>query len=363
MLLASNPIGQIFHPFYLLFAWLISAFYDFIPNYAVAIALLTLTVMIVVFPITLKGTRGMIKMQLLAPELKVIQNRYKAKPGMSVEERQESRQKLNEEMMALYKENNANPAGGCVPMFLQLPVFVVLYGTIKGLVHTTTVKGVVTATPLYISKTSKIYHDIRAGHGQLRAFGIDLADSVKSAGSWGHKAPFVVLILVAIALHHTKRKEGSGGTPLPPPPNPQMQTMQRVMPIVFAVIYISIPAGVNIYFIISSLFRIGQQDAMYRWDPSLQASLEKLKSKGPPTPVPQIGGGGILARFREATAGGVAPTNGAAGSNGARSTNGAKEPAGPANTTNTKNGRGAAFTPPRTQTPNRSKTKKPRRSR
>ncbi len=358
MLFASNPIGQIFHPFYVLFAKLISIFYDFIPNYAIAIVLLTLTVMIVVFPITLKGTRGMIKMQLLAPELKVIQNRHKAKPGMSVEERQEARQKLNEEMMALYKENNANPAGGCIPMFLQLPVFVVLYGTIKGLVHTTTIKGKVTATPLYISSHSKIYNDIIAGHGQLHAFGIDLADSVKSPGSWAHKAPFIILILVAIALQYIQMKQMSGRNPAAAAANPQMQTMQRVMPIFFAIIYISIPAGVNIYFIVSSLFRIGQQDAMYRWDPSLQASLEKLKSKSAQSPTPSpAAGGGILARFREAATGNAVVPTGTSSSNGAKRTDVS------ANGASAKSTRGAAFTPPRTQSPNRSKTKKPRRSR
>src|SRR5229473_1695251 len=101
---SANPISQIFHPFYVSLAGALSFFYCLIPNYAIAIAMLTVSVMIVVFPITLKGTRGMIKMQLLAPELKVIQAKYKPKPGMSVEERQASRQQLNEEMMALYKE-------------------------------------------------------------------------------------------------------------------------------------------------------------------------------------------------------------------------------------------------------------------
>jgi YidC/Oxa1 family membrane protein insertase len=350
MLFASNPIGEIFHPFYILFARAISIFYDLIPNYAVAIALLTIAVMVVVFPITLKGTRGMIKMQLLAPELKVIQNRYKTKPGMTVEERQEARQKQNEEMMALYKENNANPAGGCVPLLFQMPVFIVLYGTIRGLVHTTKVNGVVKADPLYISPSSRIYHDIKAGNGHLHAFGIDLADSVKSAGNWGHKAPFVILILVAIALQYIQMKQMSGRNPAAAAANPQMQTMQRVMPIFFALIYISIPAGVNIYFIVSSLFRIAQQDGMYRWDPSLQAALERLK-KNTPTAMPTAaaaGSGGILARFREAA--GVA---------------------GPAarETANAPDGdRPKSFTPPRVQSPrgqapNRSKNKKPRRSR
>jgi len=352
MLFASS-IGQIFHPFYIAFAQVLAFFYELVPNYAVAIALLTIAVMILVFPVTLKGTRGMIKMQLLAPELKIIQNRHKPKPGMSAEERQASRQRLNEEMMALYKENNANPAGGCVPMFLQLPVFVILYGTIKGLIHKTPTGA---PEPLYISHSSRLYNDIFAGHGQLHAFGINLADSVKSAGSWGHKAPFILLILIAIALQYIQMKQMSGRNPAAAAANPQMQTMQRVMPLIFAVIYISIPAGVNIYFIVSSLFRIAQQDAMYRWDPSLQAALERLQKN---TPVPAVatststGAGGLRSRFREAARGAAGSTNGAAAS----STNGSSAKG------NGAAPKGAAFTPPRVQQNNRSKDKKPRRSR
>ena len=275
MLLGSS-IGTIGHPFYTAFAWLLARFYDLIPNYAVAIAMLTLAVMILVFPITLKGTRGMMKMQLLAPQMKVLQQRYKARPGASVEERQEARQKLNEEMMALYKENNANPAGGCVPMFLQIPVFLVLYGTIRGLTHQ--VKG--QAAPLYIGHSTRLYQDIIHAHGQLKAFGINLADSVRTTGlSWPSKIPFIALILIAIGLQYYQMKQMSGRNPAAAAANPQMQTMQRVFPIFFALIYISIPAGVNIYFIVSSLFRIGQQAAMYRWDPHIQVSMHQLRTR------------------------------------------------------------------------------------
>ena len=91
MLFASS-IGEIAHPFFIVFAWLIERFYSLIPNYAVAIALLTLVVMIAVFPITGRSTRSMMKMQLLAPELKKIQTRYKTPPGTPVAEKQEARQ-------------------------------------------------------------------------------------------------------------------------------------------------------------------------------------------------------------------------------------------------------------------------------
>src|ERR1700678_2962001 len=134
MLLGSS-IGQIVHPLFIAFATLLAWFYALIPNYAVAIALLTIPVMIVVFPITRRGTRSMMKMQLLAPELKKIQTRYKVQPSMTVAEKQATRTQLNEEMMALYKENNVSPTGGCVPLFMQFPIFIVLYDTIRALTH------------------------------------------------------------------------------------------------------------------------------------------------------------------------------------------------------------------------------------
>src|ERR1700728_3736988 len=104
MLLASS-LGKIVHPLFVLFAWALSSFYSFVPNYAIAITLLTIAVMIIVFPITRRGTRSMMRMQLLAPELKKLQARFKAPAGATAAERSELRQRQQEEMMALYKEN------------------------------------------------------------------------------------------------------------------------------------------------------------------------------------------------------------------------------------------------------------------
>jgi len=263
----ASSIGEVAHPFFILFAWLIERFYSLIPNYAIAIALLTLVVMIVVFPITRRSTRSMMKMQLLAPELKKIQNRYKMPPGTPVAERQQARQKLNEEMMALYRENNVSPTGGCLPMLLQLPIFWILYGTIRGLIHLKgfstvaaakrwckhPVNGKSCVQPLYISHNSSLYHAVIHANGKLMAFGINMADSVRTAGlTWAEKAPLIVLILLAIALQYIQIKQISGRNAAAAAANPQMQQMQKIMPIIFAVIYIAIPAGVNVYFIVSS---------------------------------------------------------------------------------------------------------------
>jgi YidC/Oxa1 family membrane protein insertase len=97
-------------------AQVLAFFYDLVPNYGVAIILLTLVVMIIVTPLTLKGTRSMMMMQQLQPEMRKIQQKYK-----------DDRQKLNEELLKFYKENNINPLGGCLPLLVQMPIFIVLY--------------------------------------------------------------------------------------------------------------------------------------------------------------------------------------------------------------------------------------------
>ena len=97
-------------------------FYTLIPNYAIAIALLTCVVMIITTPLTLKGTRSMIEMQRLQPEIRRLQIQYK-----------DDRQKLNEELMAFYKEHEINPVGGCLPLLIQAPVFSILFYVVRGL--------------------------------------------------------------------------------------------------------------------------------------------------------------------------------------------------------------------------------------
>jgi len=116
----GSTLGNIFKPLYDLMGTLIAFFYALIPNYAVAIALLTVVVMIVTAPLTVKSTKSMVAMQRVSPEMKKLQQKYKG-----------DRQTLNEEMMKLYKEHGVNPAGGCLPMVAQFPVFIILYGVIK----------------------------------------------------------------------------------------------------------------------------------------------------------------------------------------------------------------------------------------
>jgi YidC/Oxa1 family membrane protein insertase len=250
----ASTLGQIFKPLYEAMAWIIAFFYAAIPNYAIAIALLTVTVMVITSPLTVKSTRSTIAMQRLAPEMKKLQQKYKG-----------DRATLNEEMMKLYKEHNINPAGGCLPLLIQLPVFVVLYGVIRGLTTTAKVNGHVVARPLYIGKNTRLYHDLVAAGGQMKAFGINLADNLFSHhSSWVVALPYAAIVVVAIALQYLQMRQLNSRNPAAAQANPQMQMLQKYMPLIFAIIYLRISAAVNVYFVVSSVCRIGIQEAIFR---------------------------------------------------------------------------------------------------
>src|SRR5271165_5470714 len=300
----KSILGTVLHPIFVVVGYALAFLYGLIPNYAVAIALLTIVVMIVVFPLTRASARSMMRMQLLAPEMKKIQARYKAKPGMPAAERQELRQKMNEEVMALYRENGVNPTGGCLPMFLQFPILIVLYDVIKGLSKTTPVvnangqpvvvngHAVVVSTPQNIPKTSLMYHDLVKAHGQMYALGINLADSVRShQSSWVDVIPYAMLVLVAVGLQYVSIWQVTTRNPAASAAaNPQMQSMQKFMPLIFLVLYIALPAGVGVYFIVSSMFRVAQQEWMYKHDPTIVAAIQELtKRKQTDAPAPGAG--------------------------------------------------------------------------
>ena len=105
-------------------AWLLAWFYSFTSNYALAIALIAVLVMMLVTPLNLKSTKGMLEMQRLAPEMRKLQNEHRG-----------DRQKLNEEMMKLYQEHKVNPMASCLPLVAQMPVFIIMFRILHGLTY------------------------------------------------------------------------------------------------------------------------------------------------------------------------------------------------------------------------------------
>ena len=104
--------------------WSLNKIYWLIPNYGVAIILLTLLVRVLFWPLTHKGTESMKRMQALQPKIKELQEKYRDKP-----------QKLQQETMALYRDHKVNPLGGCLPMLVQIPVFIALFSVLRSAVE------------------------------------------------------------------------------------------------------------------------------------------------------------------------------------------------------------------------------------
>ena len=261
---ASSP----FEPFFKFFATILAFCYALTSNYALAIILLTLLVMVVVTPLTLKGTRSMMMMQQLQPEMRKIQARYK-----------DDRQKLNEELLKFYKENNINPLGGCLPLLVQMPVFLVLYQVLRGLTRRVSDLGSATGwmsgqfpgniskppdivrvfDPAWINHDTKMYQNLSVST-QMEAFGMDLSESASKALQQGvlHAAPFLVLIAIVAATGFVQQRQIQGRNPNAQV-NPQQQMIMKIMPIFLPVISFGLPAGLVLYFAVSNLYRIAQQ--------------------------------------------------------------------------------------------------------
>src|SRR5436190_15100020 len=124
-MIGANPRSPAFGGFLDAIGQVLAFLYTLIPNYGVVIILLTLLIRVVLLPLGIKQIRSMQAMQLVQPELKKIQAKYKGRRDV------ESRQKMQAETMALYKEHGVNPLGGCLPMLLQLPVLITLFAVLQ----------------------------------------------------------------------------------------------------------------------------------------------------------------------------------------------------------------------------------------
>lgn len=283
-----KAVGDVFHPLFELVGAVLAFIYGIIPNYAVAIILLTILIMALLTPLTIKSTRSMIAMQALQPELQKLRQKYKGA---------ENREQLNQEMMRLYREQGVSPTGGCLPMFLQMPALIVLYDTIKGLTNTIKAgtkfpkgtvlptghvanglmkctaqigakvgKTILCAVPRYIPNASKMYHNLVNSPGVMKSFGLNLAlKPLSHHNGWIDYVPYVAMVAVAVGLQYFQMSQMTKRNKAAAQMNPQMQTMQKVMPLIFAYIYFLIPAGVVVYMIVSSAIRILTQDLIFRY--------------------------------------------------------------------------------------------------
>ncbi|WP_434779494.1 membrane protein insertase YidC [Neisseria sp. Ec49-e6-T10] len=186
--------------------WLLNKLHAWVQNWGWAIVLLTVIVKLVLYPLTAASYRSMAKMRAVAPRLQLLK-----------EQCGDDKMKLQQEMMALYKKEKINPLGGCLPIVLQIPVFIGLYWALFASVELRQAPWV-----LWI-------HDL------------------------ARPDPFYVLpILMAVTMFIQTFLN-------PPPPDPLQAKMMKIMPIMFSVMFFFFPAGLVLYWVVNNILSITQQ--------------------------------------------------------------------------------------------------------
>ena len=191
----------------------------FIPNYGFVIVVFSLIIKIVVYPLTKQSYQSMKKMQLLQPKIAEIKEKYK-----------DDQQKLNKETMKLYQTYGVNPAGGCLPMLLQMPIFVALWGLFRTAIELRQQPFILWIKDL--SQPDVIYN---LGF-KLPLFGIQEISGLA--------------LLMGITTFIQQKMTMK---------DPKQKAMVYVMPIFLTILFMSFPSGLNLYYFLFNLFSIAQQ--------------------------------------------------------------------------------------------------------
>ena len=245
-------------------ALILSFFYQVTKSYGFAIILLTVAVRLVLFPLTAKQMRSMQGMSRIQPDLKRLQAEHK-----------DDRMKLQEEMTALYKREGINPVGGCLPLVLQIPVFIGLFNVIRGLSSSGRLSAlqIDVAKPQYLSHSSDMYRSIVNGGGRLFSFGFDLGQSASGvSGGLGTRFPFVFLIVSYVVSAYVQQHLATRRNPAAAGQAAQVQQVMKIFPLFLGFFYYTMPAGLVLYFVASNLWTIGQQEVLARAIPTVAPS-------------------------------------------------------------------------------------------
>lgn len=226
--------------------WLIAWSYSWSNDYSVAIGVMAVLVMVVITPLTLKSTRGMLEMQRLQPELRRLQS-----------EHQGDRQALNEAMMRLYQEHKVNPLASCLPLLAQMPVFILMFRLIIGLTHRPSPEA--GFAPKNLSTSSELYQSL-VGQTEMRSIGLDLAVTPIQVMSENFvRGLLYAALVVGLALIYLVQQRMVASRTVSPNMSAGQQKLMQYLPVAFAVFQVFLPTGLIIYYTVQAVIRIGQQ--------------------------------------------------------------------------------------------------------
>ena len=213
--------------------WFLNFLYSLVGNYGIAIILMTVVIKILLWPLAQKSYKSMERMRKIQPFMKQVQEKYK-----------DDKQEMQREIMRLYKAYKVNPAAGCLPIFIQLPVFIGLY---QGLLNAVELRHAPFITHLPFT-------DI-----------FWLADL--SAADPYYITPLVMGATMFIQQRMT-----------PAPGDPMQAKMMMFMPLIFIFFFLNFPSGLVVYWLVNNVLSIGQQWLTKRATEKAQAKAESGKA-------------------------------------------------------------------------------------
>lgn len=211
-----------------------------------AIIGLTFIVRLAVLPLSVKGIKSMRRMQVVAPQLKQVQSKYK-----------DDRERLQREMMKVYQDNGVNPLASCFPFLLQFPFFIAIYSLLRG----------------------ESFKDDVTASGSAGGFFIH---SVIEAPTG---AELIVLIVLFVA---TTAATVLFTTAMTPTTNPAQRYIMLALPLIIVPFIANAPAGLAVYWIATNVWSLGQQLVVQRMIPAPhQVALAEPQNAKPPPPPPR----------------------------------------------------------------------------
>ena len=229
---------------------------------------LTIVVRLLIMPLFVKQIRASRGMQLLQPEMKALQAKYKGKKDP------ESRQRMNEEMMALYRKHGTNPMASCLPILVQMPIFFALFRVLASL-------GAVASGKYGRPSIGPLTQQLAEQVQNSSVFGASLSSSFLSSSDTQVKVVTVAMIIImSVTQWYTMAQLSmkNMSTDSLNSDNPMIRSqrmMLYVMPVIFAVSGVNFQIGVLVYWVISNLWTMGQQYFTIRNMPAPGSEAEK----------------------------------------------------------------------------------------
>jgi YidC/Oxa1 family membrane protein insertase len=215
-------------------------------SWGVAIVAMTFIVRLALLPLSLRGIRSMRRMQVVAPKIQELKEKYKDDP-----------QRFQRETMDLYKKEGVNPFSSCLPFILQIPFFIAIYQLLRG---------------------DTFQADVEASPPPGFLF-------VKSVIESPHGAELIVLIILFVT---TTAASVLLTTAMSPTANPSQRYLMMLFPLIVVPFIINAPAGLAVYWIATNIFSLGQQWVVQKLIPAPAAPTpEEVKASKPPPPPPR----------------------------------------------------------------------------